>query len=49
LFGLVFLEVIGDERNKLADSGKGSGITWHEDVQVFSVWDDDEQGSFPSG
>jgi len=45
LFGLVFVEIIGDERSKLADSGKGSDIVWHEDVQVFSVWDDDEQGS----
>jgi len=45
LFGLVFVDITGDERNKLADSGKGSDIVWHEDVQVFSVWDDDEQGS----
>ena len=45
LFGLVFIEIIGDERSKLADSRKGSDIVWHEDVQVFSVWDDDEQGS----
>jgi metallopeptidase MepB len=45
LFGLFFVEITGDERNKLADSGKGNDIVWHEDVQVFSVWDDDEQGS----
>jgi metallopeptidase MepB len=45
LFGLVFVEITGEERNKLADSGKGSDIVWHQDVQVFGVWDDDEQGS----
>jgi metallopeptidase MepB len=44
LFGLVFVEITSNERNKLADSGKGSGLVWHEDIQVFSVWDDDKQG-----
>jgi metallopeptidase MepB len=45
LFGLIFVEITGDERNRLADSGKGSDIVWHEDVQIFSVWDDEEEGS----
>jgi metallopeptidase MepB len=45
LFGLVFVEITGDKRDKLAESGKGSDIVWHEDVQVFSTWDDSEQGS----
>jgi metallopeptidase MepB len=44
LFGLVFLEITNDE-NKLANSGIGSDLIWHEDVQVFSVWNDNEQGS----
>jgi metallopeptidase MepB len=44
LFGLVFLEITGVERNKLPNSGKGSDIVWHEDVQMFSVWDDVQQG-----
>ncbi|MCJ1394148.1 hypothetical protein MMC18_007026 [Xylographa bjoerkii] len=43
LFSLVFVEITGDERNKLSVSGKGSDIVWHEDVQVFSVWDNEEQ------
>lgn len=34
LFGLVFVEISCTEKN-----------VWHEDVQVFSVWDTDELGS----
>jgi metallopeptidase MepB len=45
LFGLLFEEIIGEERDKIAVSGKGSDIVWHEDVQIFSVWDDEQQGS----
>ncbi|KAF2705625.1 zincin [Pleomassaria siparia CBS 279.74] len=45
LFGLVFIEIIGEDREKLADGGKGSDIVWHEDVQLFSVWDDEGEGS----
>ncbi|KAJ5633782.1 metallopeptidase MepB [Penicillium herquei] len=36
LFGLVFKEMAVD---------KGSDIVWHEDVRLFSVWDDDDLGS----
>lgn len=45
LFGLVFVEIEGQERDKIAASGKGSDIVWHQDVQVFSVWDDEGEGS----
>ena len=45
LFGLVFVELTGEERDRAAPSNKGSDIVWHEDVQVFSVWDDEGQGS----
>ncbi|KAB8349738.1 hypothetical protein FH972_023753 [Carpinus fangiana] len=45
LFGLAFVEITGTERDKLSESGKGSDIVWHEDVQVFSVWDDEGEGS----
>ncbi|PGH35895.1 metallopeptidase MepB [[Emmonsia] crescens] len=45
LFGLVFVEITGDEREKLSTTGKGSDIVWHEEVQVFSVWDDEGEGS----
>ncbi|KAL1987257.1 hypothetical protein VTN96DRAFT_4285 [Rasamsonia emersonii] len=45
LFGLVFVEITGEDRDKVAETGKGNDIVWHEDVQIFSVWDDEEQGS----
>lgn len=45
IFGLVFIEIIGKDRDDLADGGKGSDIVWHEDVQVFSVWDDEGEGA----
>ena len=45
LFGLVFVEITpGEERNKLAESTNGADIVWHEDVQVFSVWDEETEG-----
>jgi metallopeptidase MepB len=44
LFGLVFIEIVEEQRDKVAESGKGSDIVWHQDVQVFSVWDDEEEG-----
>ena len=45
LFGMVFVELTGKDRDAVASSGKGSDIVWHEDVQVFSVWDDAGEGS----
>ncbi|KAJ9192768.1 hypothetical protein DTO164E3_8227 [Paecilomyces variotii] len=45
LFGLVFVEITGEDRNQIAPTGKGSDVTWHEDVQIFSVWDDEGEGS----
>jgi metallopeptidase MepB len=45
LFGLVFVEITGEERDKISESGKGNDIVWHEDVQLFSVWDDEGEGS----
>ena len=45
IFGLQFVQIEGEERDKLAASGKGADIVWHEDVQLFSVWDDEGEGS----
>ncbi|KAI9750644.1 MAG: hypothetical protein M1815_001679 [Lichina confinis] len=45
LFGLAFVEITpGQERDRLAESGQGTDIVWHEDVKVFSVWDDEKEG-----
>jgi metallopeptidase MepB len=46
LFGLVFVNIASEEdRAALAEGGKGSEIVWHEDVQIFSVWDDEGEGA----
>lgn len=45
LFGMAFVEVIGNDRSAISPSGKGDDIVWHTDCQVFSVWDSEDQGS----
>lgn len=45
LFGFVFIELDEDARKKLSDSGEAKDIIWHEDVKIFSVWDEPEEGS----
>ena len=44
LFGLHFVEILGKDRDTVSPSGKGNDIVWHEEVQVFSVWDDAGEG-----
>ncbi|KAL3462218.1 peptidase family M3-domain-containing protein [Aspergillus heterothallicus] len=44
LFGLVFVEITGADREQVATTGKGSDVVWHEDVKMFSVWDDEGEG-----
>ncbi|EPE06573.1 thimet oligopeptidase [Ophiostoma piceae UAMH 11346] len=45
LFGFIFVE-IGDaaERDRISPTGKAEDIVWHEDVILFSVWDDASEG-----
>jgi metallopeptidase MepB len=45
LFGLVFVEITGSDRASSSPSGKSEDIVWHPDVQLFSVWDDEGEGS----
>jgi metallopeptidase MepB len=45
IFGLVFVELVGADRDSLSPTGKGNDIVWHDEVQVFSVWDDEGEGS----
>jgi metallopeptidase MepB len=49
LFGLVFIQIEGAERDKISETGKGVDIVWHEDVKLFSVWDDEGEGGAFSG
>lgn len=45
LFGLEFVEITGKDRASISPTGDGKDMVWHEDVQVFSVWDDKSEGS----
>ncbi|KXJ86715.1 peptidase family M3 [Microdochium bolleyi] len=44
IFGLVFVELGPEDRQKLSPTGKAGDIAWHEDVIIFSVWDDASEG-----
>ena len=43
LFGLAFVEITGEERSKVSPTGKGSDVVWHEETQIFSVWNDESE------
>lgn len=45
IFGMVFVEITGAERDAISETGKGDDIVWHEDVKLFSVWDDEGEGN----
>lgn len=49
LFGLQFVEITGADRDTISPTGKGDDIVWHEDVKLFSVWDDAGEGENFSG
>lgn len=45
LFGLAFVQLSKEERSKISPTGKAEDIVWHEDVIVYSVWDDSSEGN----
>jgi metallopeptidase MepB len=44
LFGFVFVELKSEDRAAISPTGKAEDISWHEDVIIFSVWDDASEG-----
>ncbi|ROT43055.1 peptidase family M3 [Sodiomyces alkalinus F11] len=44
LLGFVFVELPPEDRARLSPTGKAEDIVWHEDVILFSVWDDASAG-----
>ncbi|KAK9418427.1 putative Peptidase M3A/M3B catalytic domain-containing protein [Seiridium unicorne] len=44
IFGLAFVELDEKERARLSPTSKAEDIAWHEDVVIFSVWDDSTEG-----
>lgn len=45
VFGLVFHEIKDASRNAIPPTSKSAGIIWHPDVWIFSVWNDEGEGS----
>ncbi len=46
LFCIEFIKIVQSERDTLASSGNGGDLVWHEDVQLFGVWDKDQGREF---
>ncbi|OAA67813.1 metallopeptidase [Niveomyces insectorum RCEF 264] len=44
LFGFVFVELGPEERAYISPTGQAKDISWHEDVILFSVWNDASEG-----
>jgi metallopeptidase MepB len=49
IFGFVFVELKEEDRAKLSPTGKSEDIAWHEEVRIYSVWDDDAAGGAFNG
>ncbi|THY43363.1 metallopeptidase MepB [Aureobasidium pullulans] len=45
LFGLRFREVNTEDRATLSPTGIAEDLTWHDDVLLFAVWNDESLGS----
>lgn len=44
IFGFVFVELDAEARAKISPTGKAGDLVWHEDVIMFSVWNDQSEG-----
>ncbi|KAK0124898.1 hypothetical protein ONS96_008776 [Cadophora gregata f. sp. sojae] len=44
LFGLAFVEIPSAESSGFSKYDGGEGLAWHEDVQLYSVWDSKDEG-----
>jgi len=45
IFGFAFVELKEEDRARLSPTGKAEDIVWHEEVKVYTVWDDEAAGS----
>jgi metallopeptidase MepB len=44
LFGLIFEEIVAEDRHRVSPTGKGEDLVWQEDLQVFAAWNDEQEG-----
>ena len=49
IFGMAFVELKEEERARLSPTGKAADIVWHDEVRLFSVWDDEASGGAFNG
>lgn len=45
IFGMAFVKLDAQAREALSPTGKGDDIIWHPEVEAFTVWDDEGEGS----
>lgn len=46
IFHLHFVQLTAADKDKLSPTGKGTDLTWHEDVVSFAVWEADDPTAF---
>lgn len=44
IFGLKFVQLDEEHRAKFSTTGNAKDVVWHEDVFMYSVWENDERG-----
>ena len=49
IFDLVFVELKEEDRARLSPTGKAGDIVWHDEVRVFTVWDNEKAGGAFNG
>lgn len=49
IFGLAFVELKTEDRARLSPTGKAEDIAWHDEVRIYSVWDDEAAGGAFNG
>ncbi|EME81100.1 uncharacterized protein MYCFIDRAFT_56028 [Pseudocercospora fijiensis CIRAD86] len=49
IYSLRYVKIAGSDADKKSPSGKGSDLTWHPDVQLFEVWNNEKDGADAKG
>lgn len=44
VLGFVFVKLSTEDRARLSPTGKSKDVAWHDDVILYSVWDDEASG-----
>ncbi len=44
ILGFVFIKLSEEDCGRISPTGKAQDVSWHPDAEVYSVWDDEENG-----